>query len=160
MAGYGSDEDFEAWLDAQGLTLPEDPPALAALRQRGSDYVDATYEMKLQCSNRTDPIDQERAWPRTGHMLRGQAIASDAIPSGWVKASYRAAWLEATNPGWATNSVDPNRRTKREKADVLEREFFAASAEGATGILGNVDAVINGMVSPLFCCRNAFLQVI
>lgn len=148
MAGYGSDAEFSAWLDSQGLTLPSPPPVgLGALRQRGSDYVDSTYEPRLQCSERAGGWDQERAWPRTGH--RGVT----GIPKPWVLASFRAAWLEGNNPGWASGSIDPNRRTKREKAGEVEREYFAAGdlAGAAPGTGGNVDAVIAGMVAPFLC---------
>ncbi|MET3790658.1 DnaT-like ssDNA-binding protein [Aquamicrobium terrae] len=154
MAGYGSDGEFEVWLSGQGLSLPADAPAVAALRQRGSDYVDATYGPMLTCSSPTGGFDQERAWPRTGHRVSGQTIADDVIPTAWVRASYRAAWLEATNPGWASGSIDPNRRVKRQKVDTIEREFFdsAAAAEGGvTGVVGNVDAGIAGMVTPFLC---------
>lgn len=154
MAGYGDDSAFNAWLTDQGLTLPADVPPVAALRQRGSDYLDATYGPLLACSSPTGGLDQERAWPRTGHCVNGQTIGDDVIPSAWVRASYRAAWLEATNPGWASGSIDPNKRVKRQKVDTIEREFFdsAAAAEGGvSGVVGNVDAGIAGMVAPYLC---------
>lgn len=43
MAGYGTDAGLADWLAGQGLALPDGAPAPAALRQRGSDYVDGTY---------------------------------------------------------------------------------------------------------------------
>jgi len=75
------------------------------------------------------------------------------IPRPWVLASYRAAWLEASNPGWASGSIDPTRKTKREKVDVIEREFFGPGETGGDDLLGmgNVDAQIQNMVSPFFC---------
>lgn len=151
MAGYGDDSAFTAWLTEQGLTLPVDAPAVAALRQRGSDYVDASYGPLLHCSSPTGGLEQERAWPRTGHKVNGQQIADDVIPSAWVRASYRAAWLEATNPGWASGSVDPNKRVKRQKVDTIEREFFDRAAAADGGVVGNVDAGIAGMVAPYLC---------
>lgn len=151
MAGYGDDQGFTDWLTSQGLTLPTGAPPVAALRQRGADYVDATYEPMLHCSQRAAGWEQERAWPRVNHYVGLNPV--EGVPMPWVSASYRAAWLEASSPGWATGTIDPNRRTKREKADVLEREFFSPSETGgdAAGVLGNVDAVINGMVAPLLC---------
>ena len=121
MAGYGSDLEFTAWLADNGNVLPDTAPASAVLRQRGSDYLDAAYGPRLMCSSPTGGLDQERAWPRTGH----PGIAPDAIPAAWVRASYRAAWLEAVTPGWATSSRDPSRMTRREKVDVIERECYA-----------------------------------
>lgn len=148
MSGYGDDTAMAAWLSDNGLTVPAGPadPTLAVLRQRGSDWLDATYEPQLQCSRRADP-DQERAWPRDGRH------ADLGIPSAWVRASYRAAWLEGTNPGWASGSIDPTRKTRREKVDVIEREFFAPGdvGAGASAGAGNVDAQIAGLVAPLLC---------
>lgn len=153
--GYGDDNGFQAWLTSQGLTLPENAPAPAVLRQIGSDYVDAAYEYALQCSHRTGGFEQERAWPRTGHRINGQLVPSDLIPPAWVTASYRAAYLEALTPGWATGPKDPNRITRREKVDVIEREFFnAADAPGSSAAAGiTSDAIINGLVLPWLCSK-------
>lgn len=150
MAGYGDDMAFAAWLADAGLSLPVGAPLPAVLRQRGSDYLDATYAARLQCSAPTGGFDQERAWPRTGHMVLGMAVGDADIPSAWVRASYRAAWREATTPGWATSSRDPSRMTKREKADVVEREFFEpGETAGASG--ANIDAMIEGLIGPFLC---------
>ena len=150
MAGYGDDTGFAAYLWRTGLTLPPTAPSPAVLRQRGSEYLDATYAARLQCSAPTGGFDQERAWPRTGHMIYGASIGATAIPAAWVQASYRAAWREATTPGWATSSRDPSRMTKREKADVVEREFFEpGETAGASG--ANIDAMIEGLIGPFLC---------
>lgn len=155
MSGYGTDQGFIDWLDAQGLELPDDAPAESTLRQVGSDYVDAAYGHALQCSKRAGGFEQERAWPRTGHRIGGELVPDDLIPPAWVQASYRAGYLHAVTPGWATNSTDPNRVTKREKVDTIEREFFAAGeAGGSLSTPGMVsDAIINGMVAPWLCSK-------
>ena len=150
MAGYGDDTGFAAWLADAGLTLPVGSPLPAVLRQRGSDYLDATYAARLMCSVPTGGFDQERAWPRTGHLIYGAAIGDTAIPAAWVQASYRAAYRDAATPGWATSSRDPSRMTKREKADVVEREFFEpGETAGASG--ANIDAMIEGLIGPFLC---------
>lgn len=151
---YGTNEGFEEWLSAQGLTLPDDAPDPAVLRQLGSAYVDSAYEYRLQCSRRAGGFSQELAWPRVGHRVNGQAVPSDLIPQAWVYASYRAAYLNAVTPGWSTDQVTPGRITKREKVDTVEREFFDQSQAGggsdsAPGFPS--DAVINGMILPWLC---------
>lgn len=153
---YGTDEGFTAWLHSQGLTLPANALAPAVLRQIGSDYVDAAYEYALQCSHRTGGFTQERAWPRTSHRINGAAVPNDLIPPAWVTASYRAAYLQAIRPGWATGTKDPNRITKREKVDSIEREFFSSEdAGGSLAAPGMVsDAVINGLVLPWLCSKS------
>ncbi|ARP53670.1 hypothetical protein ALFP_1783 [Alcaligenes faecalis] len=159
MAAYGTDEGLQSWLSSQGLSLPVGATP-ATLREIGSAYVDAAYEVMLQCSHRAGGFEQELAWPRAGHRVNGQPVPEDLIPPAWVNASYRAAWLEANSPGWATGSTDPNRITKREKVDVIEREFMtAADAGGAASAAGiAADALINGMVLPWLCSQGRDLN--
>lgn len=154
MASYGSDQGFTEWLSSQGLTLPVDSPAVAVLRQIGSSYVDAAYESRLQCSRRTGGFNQELAWPRIGHAINGEAVPDDLIPVQWINASYRAAYLESIQPGWATGSTDPNRVVKRERVEgAVEVEYFGGKDTGDSGTaLGmTADALIGGMVGPWLC---------
>lgn len=153
MAGYGTDAGFAAWMAGMGLVLPVGAPEPAVLRQIGSDYLDAAYEARLQCSRRAGGFEQERAWPRAGHRVNGVSVPETLIPPAWVQASYRAAYLQATNPEWAIGTTDPNRVTRREKVDVIEREFFAAGdTPGAASAAGMAaDAFINGMVLHWLC---------
>lgn len=163
MEAYGTDAGLEVWIAAQGLELPAGAN-VSVLRQIGSNYIDAAYEARLSCSQRTSGFEQLLAWPRTGHTVNGQEVPSDLIPQSWINASYRAAYLEAINKGWATGSTDPNRTTRREKVDVIEREFFsnqdAKGGDAAAGI--NTDAIINGMVLPWLCSdvRRSFMMVV
>lgn len=159
---YGTDQGFTAWLSAQGLTLPAGSPAVAVLRQLGSSYIDAAYEWRLQCSRRTGGFSQELAWPRTGHRVNGQDVPSDLIPQAWINASYRAGYLNAVTPGWSTGSVDATRQTKREKVDVIEREFFSsADAPGSDAAPGMPsDSIINGMVLPWLCSNARSLNTL
>ena len=154
MSGYGTDQGFADYLAAQGLTLPDDAPPVAVLLQAGSSYVDAAYEHRLQCSQRADGFDQELAWPRRGHKMNGHAVPVDFIPTQWIEASYRAAYLQGTASGWTTSGSDPGRQVRRQKVDVIEREFFApGEAAGSQDIAPGMpfDAVINALVAPWLC---------
>ena len=119
-------------------------------RQRGSDYLDAVYGPRLGCSAPAD-ITQERVWPRVGH-LYPVSLASDLIPEPWIRAAYRAAWLEASSPGVLAVTLQPLQRVKRQKVDVIEREFFdnGAPMAGAGGI-APLDSIIDGLVAPFLC---------
>jgi len=156
MAGYGADDGFTSWLADNGLTLPDGAPTLAVLRNRGSGYVDAAYGDRLFCSAPAGGVSQERAWPRTGASAYGQAVDSAAIPLAWVNASYRAAWLIASNPDAFTATINPSARVKRQKVDVIEREFFDNGALVAgSGALSVLDAEIDGLVAPYLCLPRA-----
>lgn len=155
MAAYGDDAGFAAYLAGQGLTLPVGAPAPAILREIGSGYIDAAYGWQLKCSMKAGGFTQSLEWPRTGHVINGEEVPSDLIPQQWINASYRAGYLQAVTPGWATTGTDASRQTKREKVDVIEREFFgkeeAAGTSAAPGMPS--DSIINGMVTPWLCSR-------
>lgn len=153
MAAYGDDSGFSAWLASQGLTLPVGAPLPAVLRQIGSNYIDAAYEWRLSCSSRAGGFAQELAWPRVNHTINGELVPDDLIPPAWVNASYRAAYLTAVTPGWATTGTDASRQTRREKVEGIEREFFgkgdAAGSSVAPGMPS--DSIINGAITPWLC---------
>lgn len=154
MTSYGDDEGFNQWLAAQGLSLPAGSPAPAVLRAIGSAYVDTAYGWRLSCSQRTGGWAQELEWPRTGQYRNGQVIPPDLIPTGWIHASYRAAYLTAVTPGWTTSGGDPSRMTQRERVDVIERAFFAPSEVPGSGDIAPgspFDATINALVTPWLC---------
>lgn len=164
---YGTDQGFNDWLAGQGLTLPDEAPSVAVLRQIGSSYVDAAYGYMLTCSRKTGGWGQELEWPRAGHYVNGQLVPNDLIPQAWINASYRAGYLNAITPGWSTSQVTPGRVTKRERVDVIEREFFAKEDAGGGGSAAPgmpSDAVINGLVTPWLCTNtrdiNSLFRVI
>ena len=151
---YGADDGMAAWLASQGLTLPVGAPAPAVLREIGSSYVDAAYGHRLTCSSKTGGVAQGMAWPRKNHTLNGEVVPQDYIPTAWVNAAYRAGYLSAVTPGWATTGADASRLTKREKVEgAVEREFFSqAETAGAASAPGMPsDSIINGLVLPWLC---------
>lgn len=147
MAGYGDDSAFNAWLVEVGYALPTDAPSAAVLRERGSAYLDASYGARF-IGTPADPT-QEREWPRSGASIFGTELATSVIPDRVVKASYRAAYIAATNPSALSVVVDPNRMVKRQKVDTIEREFFEPDV-GADGLLtASVSSDIDGLLAPL-----------
>ncbi len=151
MAAYGDDAGFEAWLTEQGYVLPDDAPAPAVLRARGSAYVDG-YE-PYWTGQRTDGVLQELGWPRTGALLNcAVAIPDDVIPPAVINAAYRAAWLEAETPGvLAGPIVTPGARVKRQKVDVIEREFFDDGKAGVGSGPAFIDSMIDGAMQAFIC---------
>ena len=123
MAGYGDDAGLQDWLDGRGYTVPGAAPALAVLRQRGSDYVDATYGARFR-GTPTDGITQERQWPRTGAKVFGAAVDSGVVPLAVINASYAAAWQEAQKAGSLfPSALSADKKVKSQKVDVLQVSY-------------------------------------
>ncbi|AJA07455.1 hypothetical protein SKP52_02600 [Sphingopyxis fribergensis] len=152
MAAYGTDDGFTGWLAEQGYTLPDDAPAPAVLRARGSAYVDG-YE-RYWTGQRTGGVMQEEGWPRTGATINCTgAIPDDVIPPAVITASYRAAWLEAETPGILIGSApSAGNRIKRQRVEgAVEREFFDDGKTEVGGGPAFIDSQIDGMLSAFIC---------
>jgi hypothetical protein len=151
MAAYGNDTDFTAYLAEQGYTLPAGAPTPAVLRARGSAYVDG-YEA-YWTGQRTGGVLQDLAWPRTGATLNCTvAVPDDVIPPAVVNAAYRAAWLEASTPGVLSGAISTaGARVKRQKVDVIEREFFDDGKAEVGGGPSFIDSQIDGLLGQFIC---------
>jgi hypothetical protein len=148
MSGYGTDEGFGLWLEANGYYLPVGAPSAAVLRARGSAYIDATYGARFS-GVPTEGFAQEMAWPRTGAYAFGQPIGDSIIPAAVVKASYVAAWQEATSPGSLSASGSEASRVKREKVEgAVEVEYEASSGLFSADSLRLVLTEVDGMLAP------------
>lgn len=147
MAGYGDDAAYEAWLTENGYTVPETAPSSTVQRQRASVYIDATYEGRFP-GERTS-ASQERAWPRTGATIFGADVGASAVPQQVIDAAYMAAYLDANGQLSLSNTVDPNRRVKRQKVDTIEREFFDAQGGDFFAPNAIANSLIDGILSPL-----------
>lgn len=158
MAGYGDDTKFAAWMTSNGYSLPGGDVAVAVLRQRGSSYLDGTYEAKFP-GRRTGGLTQERAWPRTGAEAYGSDIPSDLVPLAIEHASYHAALYEAQNPGALAVAVTASAAVKREKIGPIETEYF----EGANGALSDATpmlSAVEGLLSPFLAVAMPAIFVI
>lgn len=113
-----------AWLDAEKT---EAQRTAALIRASGS--LDGVYGERFdgrKAGGRVQPL----AWPRIGARdhCADEAIPDDEIPQGVINAAYELALAELVMPGASAPSVTPGRVTKREKVDVIEREFFGSDA--------------------------------
>lgn len=146
MSAYGDDTTFNAWLAAHGYTLPSGSLTAAVLRERGSAYIDGVYGARF-VGLPTGGWAQELQWPRTGATAYGQPIGDAVIPDAVIKASYAAAWQEATSPGSLSVSATAGRMVKRQKVGDIEREFFQAgsdlsAAEASVVLLSTVEGLL------------------
>lgn len=148
---YGTDAGFAAWLEQMGHELPAGAPTAAVLRARGTAYVDG-YE-RYWTGQRTGGVMQELGWPRTGATVNCTTpVPDDVIPPAVVAATYRAAWLDAETPGVLMGStVTAGARVKRQKVDVIEREFFDDGKTEVGGGPGFIDSTIDGLLGQFIC---------
>ncbi len=153
MSGYGDDAAFAAFLTANGLTVP-DTPAPAALRERGSNYIDGWYGGRFP-GYPTGGIEQERAWPRTDAEAYGTAIASDVIPTRVVTASYWAAYYAATRTGGLGAPYVAGQAVKRVKVEGLEKEFFEPAGGGGPASAVPIFPEVEGLLGPLLIDEEA-----
>ncbi|ALJ12634.1 DnaT-like ssDNA-binding protein [Sphingopyxis macrogoltabida] len=151
MAAYGTDQGFTDWLAEQGYELPDGAPAPAVLRARGSAYVDG-YE-RFWTGQRVGGVMQELGWPRTGATVNCTVpVPDDVIPPAVITASYRAGWLDAQAPGILTGGTGTaGERVKRQKVDVIEREFFDDGKAEIGGGPSFIDSQIDGLLSQFVC---------
>lgn len=147
MAGYGDDAGFSAWLADNGYTLPDEAPAPAVLRNRGSQYIDAVYGSRFLGS--VVDATQERQWPREGAIVNGKLLPSNVVPVAVINASYQAAWQEATNPGSLTVVGSSSTAVKRVKVGQIEKEYQAAKdADGSAAWLTPLISIVDGILAP------------
>lgn len=152
MAGYGDDAGFSTWAQQNGYTLPPGGLSAEVLRNRGAAYIDGVYGARFS-GIPTGGFAQERAWPRTGAYAFGQPIGDSIIPDAVIKASYAAAWQEASSPGSLSVVATPGRMIKRQKVEgAVEREFFApgeglSAVEASTVVLSAIEGLLQPFLS-------------
>lgn len=146
MAGYGDDAGFSGWLADNGYALPDGAPAVAVLRNRGSQYIDAVYGSRFLGS--VVDAGQERQWPRECAIVNGKLIPSNVIPAAIINASYQAAYQEATDPGSLSAVGSASGTVKREKVDQIEVEYATSQSDGTATNITPLISIVDGMLAP------------
>lgn len=125
---------------------------LAALI-RGSAYIDAVYGSRF-CGRPVSAFSQFLAWPRSGAVVRCEAVPEALTPNPIIWAAYEAALVELRTPGALNASLNPGKRVKRQKVDNIEREFF----DGGSDLASNtpVFSTIEGYLGPFLCSDFVF----
>jgi hypothetical protein len=77
---YTSLADFRAYAELRGLTIPADDPAAEALLIRAADVMNGIKWLPGDSLEHKTYPDAYLAWPRTDVWLRGNLLASDAVP--------------------------------------------------------------------------------
>lgn len=94
----------------------------AALR-RATDYMGQAYRLRWagQRATSTQALD----WPRTGAVVDGYDVPTDAVPVAVARACAVLALTASTED----LSPDLERAIKRERVDVIETEYDTASPQ-------------------------------
>jgi hypothetical protein len=159
MAGYGDDSGLTTWAQANGYTLPVSPAA-EVLRERGSAYIDALYGARFS-GTPAGGFAQERAWPRTGAHAYGQAIGDTVVPDAVIKASYAAAWQEASAPGSLSVVGSAATAVKREKVEgAVEVEYQANSGAWTAAGLSPILTAVEGLLAPFLRSADAGIGIL
>lgn len=152
MAGYGTDAEFQTWLTAKGRVLPGDAPAVAALRERGSTYLDGLYYHRFP-GFPTGGAVQERQWPRKNAYDRwGNDLQSDVVPTRVIEASYEAAWIEAISPGALATTYTPGKNKVLTEVKGIKWQVVGDAKNDQAMVL--VSTEIEGILGPLLVPRD------
>ncbi|MFV1944136.1 DnaT-like ssDNA-binding protein [Pseudomonas luteola] len=159
---YGSVADADSYHQTRGNTgwTGEDAAKQAALI-RASAYIDSKYRkkftsgrwMSLFPGTKTGGRGQALEWPRTDAQdYEGNKIPSDEIPAEVQQATYEAALRELSSPGSLSPDYVPSKLVKRQKVDVIEREFFEPGELGSAPSTPVV-SVIDNLIAPVLIAR-------
>lgn len=135
--------EWRARADELGVTLPVDDTEAESQILSGMTYIDTSNFI-----GETVIPFQGTAWPRAGVEIyhAGELVEYDntVIPQQVIDAV-----LHVANESGVYLSVDPSKRVKRKKVDVIETEYDYGSSSGAQGIkkVSRADSLISMFVS-------------
>lgn len=136
----------------RGVTLGDDA-AVTVLLNKAMDYIEsfrAQYQGRKTYPTGAHPAPQALQWPRKGVRIDGLVWASDAIPAE-LKAALCQTIIEAhTRPDGNLAPSSDGKVVKREKVDVIEREFMTYDELG-NNVPGSLSyPAVDWLLEPLF----------
>jgi DnaT-like ssDNA binding protein len=153
---YADVATARAYAADRGVALPAADGDVAVLLFQASDYVEAKRAQyqgaKTWPVATTDPVHVAQAmqWPRVGVYIDGSEIEfpSDAIPRELVAAQCQA--VMELHAGRDLMPSSDGRIVKRQKVDVIEKEFFSGTESGTSGVPTPVFPKVDALLAPLF----------
>lgn len=122
---YGTIAEADAYFGsgfARWGTLTADQKTAALIG--GSGIVDALYGHRFP-GQKAGGFEQENQWPRiNAKTTSDERIPEDLIPNAVKRATYEIVRLEVTRPNSVFPGVVVAQQIKRQKVDVIEKEFF------------------------------------
>lgn len=151
---YVTVAEAQAYAAARGVELPADNAAVEALLINAMDYLEA-QRAKYQ-GVKTHPGEQPLQWPRTGVILDcSYQLPEDVIPVELKNAQMQLA-MEVFS-GIALMPSSDGKMVKREKVDVIEREFMTAQDLKGGGLPEPSFPAVDALLAPLFsACGGGF----
>lgn len=143
---YADAAAYVAWATAYNGTAPTATTA----EIEGAILRSVAYLNTLKWhGSRTNGRAQALAWPRQDVTdCEGNEIASNEIPAELIQAQHVLTEAELASPGITAPNGNFSRIVKREKVDVIEREYDTARA---TGTDADFRTMITGALDLLRC---------
>jgi hypothetical protein len=147
MDYYGTEEGFEAWLEATGTDVPSGDALPALLR--ASLALDAMYGWRFVGTRAT--YTQDREWPRVdANWPDGTAVSG--VPPQVEYANYELAYQEMLNPGVLSPIVTPGKVKRRARVEgAVDVSYVvgagtAATLEAMTPVLTRVEGLLQHLI--------------
>lgn len=154
---YGSKDGFVEYHEARGRVIPFawDDDSINASLLVASEWIDNMFGSQFS-GQKTGGYTQEREWPRQGASAFVNPVhnfANTDIPDEVVKATYEAAWRDASKPGSLQVDFTPGKykSVTVEGAISVDYKLFDNASEVQTQI-----AIIGSLLAPLLCGPGTF----
>lgn len=151
---YVTAEQARAYAEARGIELPADDGEVESMLVSAMDYLEA-QRARYQ-GTKTYPGVQALQWPRTGVILD----CSYQLPDNVIPVELKNAQMALALEVFAGNPLMPSsdgRVVKREKVDVIEREFMTGNDLETGGLPAPSFPGVDALLAPLFAaCGGGF----
>jgi hypothetical protein len=139
--------EYRAYATARGIELPVDDAELEPDLIKAMDYLEA-QRGKYQ-GTKTHPGVQALQWPRVGVIID----CSYELPDNVIPIELKNAQMQGAIESFTGNDLMPSsdgRVVKKEKVDVIEREFMTGKDLGTGGLPSPSFPSIDALLDPLF----------
>lgn len=128
---YGTAAGFAAYHEERGRTVPTtwDDPLIEAALLVASEWLDNAYDA-IWVGYATGGYAQERRWPREvayTTTFPSEIIADTVTPDAVLKATYEAAWREATTQGALSKDFSPAKYKSVNISGALSVDYIIPS---------------------------------
>ena len=146
--------EVRAYAIARGIDLPAADASVESMMINAMDYLEA--QRAQYQGTKTHPGVQALQWPRTGVVLD----CSYRLPDSVIPTELKNAEMQLVLEVFAGLPLMPSsdgRVVKKQKVDVIEREFMTAQDLGTAGAPSPSFPAVDALLAPLFtACGGGF----